>query len=101
MARKCFMCGKEIQDGILCEKCDKPRSKKSSPNLGAELSAAELAQLRGEAPAQPKEKAAAAPKAKEQPAPAAREKAPAPQHESSPASSGSYALDPFPKAPIV
>lgn len=31
MAKKCFMCGREITDGgILCEKCDKPR-KKSSP----------------------------------------------------------------------
>ena len=27
MARKCFMCGREISTGILCEVCDKPRSK--------------------------------------------------------------------------
>src|SRR5215212_6644032 len=30
MARKCFMCGGEVADGILCGKCDKPR-KKSGP----------------------------------------------------------------------
>lgn len=35
MARKCFMCGGEVVDGILCEKCDKPR-KKSRPNASAE-----------------------------------------------------------------
>lgn len=29
MARKCFMCGHEITEGILCEKCDKPRKKSS------------------------------------------------------------------------
>jgi signal transduction histidine kinase len=29
MARKCFMCGREVGEGILCEKCDKPRSRKS------------------------------------------------------------------------
>ena len=27
MTRKCFMCGREISAGILCEKCDKPRRK--------------------------------------------------------------------------
>jgi hypothetical protein len=27
MARKCFMCGREVTEGILCEKCDKPRKK--------------------------------------------------------------------------
>ena len=30
MAKKCFMCGREVTEGILCEKCDKPR-RKSSP----------------------------------------------------------------------
>jgi len=34
MARKCFMCGSEVTEGILCGKCDKPR-RKSSPDLGA------------------------------------------------------------------
>jgi signal transduction histidine kinase len=27
MAKKCFMCGREVTGGILCEKCDKPRKK--------------------------------------------------------------------------
>ncbi len=30
MARKCFMCGREIQTGILCEKCDRPRKPKEN-----------------------------------------------------------------------
>ncbi len=30
MARKCFMCGREISTGILCEKCDKPRKPKAA-----------------------------------------------------------------------
>lgn len=30
MASKCFMCGREVSSGILCEKCDKPRKPKSS-----------------------------------------------------------------------
>jgi signal transduction histidine kinase len=34
MARKCFMCGSEVTEGILCGKCDKPR-RKSSPDLSA------------------------------------------------------------------
>ena len=29
MARKCFMCGREIATGILCEKCDKPRKQRA------------------------------------------------------------------------
>ena len=28
MASKCFMCGREISTGILCERCDKPRRPK-------------------------------------------------------------------------
>ena len=27
MAKKCFMCGRDVTEGILCEKCDKPRKK--------------------------------------------------------------------------
>ena len=30
MAKKCFMCGREVTEGILCEKCDKPRKKSGS-----------------------------------------------------------------------
>ncbi|HEX8170115.1 MAG TPA: HAMP domain-containing sensor histidine kinase [Thermoanaerobaculia bacterium] len=38
MARKCFMCGTEVGNGILCEKCDKPR-KKSSPAVETTVAA--------------------------------------------------------------
>jgi signal transduction histidine kinase len=34
MPKKCFMCGHEVTEGILCAKCDKPR-KKSTPDLAA------------------------------------------------------------------
>ena len=37
MAKKCFMCGREVTEGILCEKCDKPR-RKSTPDLAASTS---------------------------------------------------------------
>lgn len=76
MARKCFMCGHEITEGILCDKCDKPRRK----------SGAATAPAAGKAP--PPE-AAAAPAAAPQPARATA--ATAPQLE----------VDPFPKAPIL
>lgn len=39
MARKCFMCGSEVTEGILCGKCDKPR-RKSTPDLNAGAAAA-------------------------------------------------------------
>jgi Histidine kinase-, DNA gyrase B-, and HSP90-like ATPase len=35
MARKCFMCGHEISQGILCEKCDKPRKTKPEATAAA------------------------------------------------------------------
>ena len=35
MARKCFMCGSDVTEGILCVKCDKPR-RKSTPDLPAQ-----------------------------------------------------------------
>ena len=38
MAKKCFMCGREVTGGILCEKCDKPR-KKSGPTQALETGA--------------------------------------------------------------
>jgi signal transduction histidine kinase len=73
MARKCFMCGHEITEGILCEKCDKPR-KKSSP-------------------------AAAAP---EPPAaPQARAKADSGRHGTAIATAQQVEEDPFPKAPVL
>ncbi|HEX7150083.1 MAG TPA: ATP-binding protein [Thermoanaerobaculia bacterium] len=89
MARKCFMCGSEVSQGILCEKCDKPR-KKSSPSVQTTAPA--------EAVAEPDVDFAAEP-----PMPSAPASAPM----STPVSSGqaspatAAALDPFPKAPIL
>jgi signal transduction histidine kinase len=40
MARKCFMCGGEVSDGILCSKCDKPRRKSGATQPIAETAAA-------------------------------------------------------------
>src|SRR5207237_7487566 len=34
MASKCFMCGAAISEGILCEKCDKPRRTKPKTESG-------------------------------------------------------------------
>lgn len=36
MARKCFMCGGEVSEGILCGKCDKPRKKSGATQQVAE-----------------------------------------------------------------
>lgn len=91
MARKCFMCGREVTEGILCEKCDKPRRK---PVAKA---------------AEPKQEAAPPP---EPPAPPAAEKVaeskPAPPAAKAPRDSGRQQAavapqleDPFPIAPVV
>ncbi|HEV7920439.1 MAG TPA: HAMP domain-containing sensor histidine kinase [Thermoanaerobaculia bacterium] len=83
MASKCFMCGREISSGILCERCDKPRRK------GGEQRAASSEQ----------ELPQAAPPA---PAPHLPPPQPAPMpRSSSPAAAPAVALDPFPKAPVV
>ena len=42
MSKKCFMCGREVTEGILCEKCDKPR-RKSSPSVTTSASEAPAA----------------------------------------------------------
>lgn len=39
MAKKCFMCGREVTEGILCEKCDKPRKKSAPPAPAPEIPA--------------------------------------------------------------
>jgi signal transduction histidine kinase len=78
------MCGHEVTEGILCEKCDKPR-KKSQP---AGPAAAEI-------PAPVASKPAAPPSA---PPPAA---APASQPRTAAAVAPAIEQDPFPKAPIV
>lgn len=72
MARKCFMCGSEVTEGILCGKCDKPR-RKSTPDLAA----------------QPQQSAVKAPEASS--APQVTREATAPALEP----------DPFPKAPVL
>jgi len=87
MARKCFMCGREVALGILCDKCDKPR-RKTAPNAavtGGEMNA--------DLPVPETEASAAAP--------------PAPRGDTGRHASVSAAaahapdLDPFPKAPVV
>ena len=40
MARKCFMCGGEVSEGILCGKCDKPRRKSGATAPVVETAAA-------------------------------------------------------------
>lgn len=53
MARKCFMCGREIAGGILCEKCDKPRKKSGSlPAEQPEPTPASSATIQQSAPQQ-------------------------------------------------
>lgn len=109
MARKCFMCGREVTEGILCEKCDKPRKKP----------AAKAAEPRQEAappappviPDKPAEAKPADPKPKQElkqePKPAERPAAPPPAAKS-PRDSGRQQTatapqleDPFPIAPVV
>jgi hypothetical protein len=85
MPQKCFMCGTSIQQGILCEKCDKPRKGKSI--------AVKVDDKPEPAPAS-------------QPPPAAAPPTPRPTPKSSPAATPSAATavaleDAFPKAPIL
>jgi signal transduction histidine kinase len=88
MARKCFMCGREVAEGILCEKCDKPR-KKSTP--AATASAPEPAASTTPAPPSlstaPPASSSAARRSDRH---AAAEVAVAPRE-----------VDPFPKAPVL
>src|ERR1051325_2686320 len=80
MASKCFMCGAAISEGILCEKCDKPRKPKAKtesgttavPNVGP------------------------SPGASRPPLPASRGEGSAAQ-----ATAPAVAPDAFPKAPVV
>ncbi|HEX6100749.1 MAG TPA: HAMP domain-containing sensor histidine kinase [Thermoanaerobaculia bacterium] len=83
MARKCFMCGGEVTEGILCGKCDKPR-RKSGP-------AQQMAETKPPVAEPPPVQAP-----------------PAPAPTSSRGDSGrqavivsAHAEDPFPKAPVV
>lgn len=97
MARKCFMCGREVtQGGILCEKCDKPRRKAAAP--AAETPAAE-----------PSAPPAPAPSSSTPPMPSASVSAAVSARRTG--DSGRHAVaqmpvpetlpDPFPKAPVL
>lgn len=100
MARKCFMCGREITGGILCEKCDKPRRK---PAVGTQAEPVEEGSKGGGEPT-----ATAAPPQpevpREAPRPLPEPSAPAPRTEPSIGASRDATapeLDHFPKAPIL
>jgi len=88
MASKCFMCGRETSGAILCEKCDKPRKKSGEIHKPAAVEAAPAP----EPPPAPVAAPVAAAPAPYAEAPIERP----PQH-----SSGSHALDVFPKAPVL
>jgi hypothetical protein len=75
---KCFMCGASISQGILCEKCDKPRK--------------------------PKQTTAAKTEAPKPPAPPPPPPAPTPRDSparSAQATAPAVEIDPFPKAPLL
>jgi signal transduction histidine kinase len=96
MARKCFMCGGEVTEGILCDKCDKPRRR---PAAKPQVSASAPADVEEQKPAL----AGKAPAA-EKPVP--RKEAPHETHASEhPPMHSRQAtapeIDPFPKAPVL
>ena len=100
MAKKCFMCGRDVAGGILCEKCDKPRKKVAAP---------EKERARPSRPPESPSAAASRPEADETSAPPPV-KPPSPHatnpHPAAPSASRAQAApelepDPFPKAPIV
>ena len=86
MAQKCFMCGREISKGILCEKCDKPRRPRPQPQPSEPVQAAPAPEP---SVAPPVKTVTAAPPPSPQPSP------------QQPVSREAVALDPFPKAPVV
>src|SRR6185369_16053633 len=85
MPQKCFMCGAAISQGILCEKCDKPRKSTRSSAPAQE-------------PVAPSPAPAPAPAAAPAPPPVSR---PAPMTTSAPVTVTAVALDAFPKAPVL
>lgn len=80
MASKCFMCGREISTGILCEKCDRPKKTRSETAKTVAIPAFNPPK---DAPPQQQQKTTPPPKT------------------AAPATAAHAALDPFPKAPIV
>ncbi|HEX2835684.1 MAG TPA: HAMP domain-containing sensor histidine kinase [Thermoanaerobaculia bacterium] len=108
MARKCFMCGGEVVDGILCDKCDKPRKKAgpkvsveaAEPHAGASLGATPAPQPVPPAASQtPLQAAQQTPQQTVSPAPARR--GDSGRHEAAAAAAALPQEDPFPKAPVV
>jgi signal transduction histidine kinase len=80
MARKCFMCGREVTEGILCEKCDKPR-RKSTPDLAQQSASPSVA-----------------------PAAPGRRESGSGRHSAAEAATATQSQpeeDPFPKAPVL
>src|SRR5438067_3388520 len=90
MASKCFMCGAAISEGILCEKCDKPRRTKPKTESGK----TPLPPMA----AAPPEPARPMP---QPPLPAARGEGPRSGGEGRTATAPAVAEDPFPKAPLL
>lgn len=85
MARKCFMCGGEVSEGIICSKCDKPRRKSGPTPPAAETKTAT-----------PEPQAAPAPPV--QPPPSAPPRPDSGRHA---VVAAAHIEDPFPKAPVV
>lgn len=95
MARKCFMCGKEVAEGILCAKCDTPR-RKSAPAAPKDETKPDA---NAEPAPSPPQQAAPPPAApRPQSAPPAQPSAP---RRNSAATAPAAEVDPFPKAPVV
>jgi signal transduction histidine kinase len=85
MAKKCFMCGREVTGGILCEKCDKPRKKSQPPASAPDLSASAPMVSPPVAPQPPAQQTRGS-------SDSGRQRA---------ATAPSLEQDPFPKAPIL
>ena len=88
MARKCFMCGREVGEGILCDKCDKPRRKSGAIEIPEKTQAAPEVSASPENPGKRQPAASSRPPAGNR---TGASEALAPQAEA----------DPFPKAPIL
>jgi hypothetical protein len=97
MAQKCFMCGREISSGILCDKCDKPR-KTRSPE--ASKPAPSQSTMTGGGQASAPVSMAETPETPVLTEPPAFH-ADAPAHQARSNESTAPALDPFPKAPVL
>ena len=85
------MCGHEVTEGILCEKCDKPRKKSQPPAAAPEIPAPVASKPAAPPPS-------AAPPAASAPPPAAVSAA---QPRTAAAVAPAIEQDPFPKAPIL